>query len=89
VRLNQGSRSVRTVSTRSVQGALGDSGAPQIAVRPHAHRIPALDALITVVAPFPGILTETMIRGHSFALFEIGRRLERAFGLSATLRAHM
>jgi uncharacterized alpha-E superfamily protein len=27
-----------------------------------------------------------MIRGHSFALFEIGRRLERAFGLSATLR---
>jgi uncharacterized alpha-E superfamily protein len=41
------------------------------------------------VAPFPGILTETMIRGHSFALFEIGRRLERAFGLSATLRAHM
>jgi uncharacterized alpha-E superfamily protein len=41
------------------------------------------------VAPFPGILTETMIRGHSFALFEIGRRLERAFGLSATLRAPM
>ncbi|MGH8588539.1 MAG: alpha-E domain-containing protein, partial [Gammaproteobacteria bacterium] len=46
-----------------------------------------LDALITALAAFSGILTETMIRGQSFAFFEIGRRLERTLGLSATLRA--
>ncbi|MGH8478401.1 MAG: circularly permuted type 2 ATP-grasp protein [Gammaproteobacteria bacterium] len=46
-----------------------------------------LDALITALAAFSGILAETMIRGQSWAFFEIGRRLERALGLSATLRA--
>ncbi|MGH8587239.1 MAG: circularly permuted type 2 ATP-grasp protein, partial [Gammaproteobacteria bacterium] len=46
-----------------------------------------LDALITALVAFPGILTETMVRGQSFAFFEIGRRLERALGLCATLRA--
>ena len=37
-----------------------------------------LDALITALAAFSGILTETMVRGQSVAL--IGRRLERALG---------
>jgi uncharacterized alpha-E superfamily protein len=56
-----------------------------------SHRMPIehqhLDALITALAAFSGILTETMIRGQSWAFFEIGRRLERCLGLSTTLRA--
>ena len=46
-----------------------------------------LDALITALVAFSGILTETMVRGQSFAFFEIGRRLERALGLCVTLRS--
>ena len=47
-----------------------------------------LDALITALVAFSGILTETMIRGQSFAFFEIGRRLERALGLCCHPAGH-
>ncbi len=46
-----------------------------------------LDASITALTAFSGILSETTIRGQSFAFFQIGRHLERALVLCATLRA--
>ena len=82
VRLNRGPIGTRP-SRGCVQSALRvpehHTGRP-LSIE-HQH----LDGLITALAAFSGILTETMVRGQSVAL--IGRRLERALRLSATLRA--
>ncbi len=67
---------------RALAGASAESY-PQTAACRQEH----LDALITALTAFSGILGETLIRGQSFAFFEIGRRLERALGLCVTLRA--
>ncbi len=47
----------------------------------------ALDEVITTLAAFSGLMTETMIRGQSWLFLDMGRRLERAMALIAILRA--
>jgi uncharacterized alpha-E superfamily protein len=47
----------------------------------------ALDEVITTLAAFSGLMTETLIRGQSWLFLDMGRRLERAMALIAILRA--
>src|SRR5919108_296395 len=41
----------------------------------------ALDEVITTLAAFSGLMTETLIRGQSWLFLDMGRRLERAMAL--------
>lgn len=61
----------------------------KIALEPGAFSAPeeALSPLITTLLAFAGLIHESMTRGNGWHFIEIGRRLERALQIAASLRA--